>query len=212
MPIGTPSIKVDSVKRLGGNLVDVRILGKNFDEAKAICDQIVKDEHLVYVPPFDDPFVIAGQGTIGMEILEKMPNPDAVFVQIGGGGLAAGISEHIKGKDKPPPNTKVIGVQGVGQNAMAKSLAAGHPVVIDDVDRFADGTAVKIPGKETFRVCQKRLDPEVVLVSNDEICAAIKDFFEGTSMPCSLRQVHTDGFYRHPLCCRAFGCHGPCRA
>ena len=189
MPIGTPSIKVDSVRRFGGNLVDVRILGKDFDDAKKICDQIAKDEKLIYIPPFDDPYVIAGQGTIGMEILEELPDPDAVFVQIGGGGLAAGVGEYIKGKDNPPPNTKVIGVEGVGQNAMALSFAASHPVALDQVDPFADGTAVKIPGVETFRVCQKRLDPEIVLVSNDEICAAIKDIFDGTSTLCSLRQV-----------------------
>ena len=186
MPIGTPNIKVDSVERFGGEFVDIRILGNDFDEAKAICLQIAEDENLFFVPPFDDPFVIAGQGTIGIEILEKIPNPDAVFVQIGGGGLAAGVSEYIKGKNNPPPNTKVIGVECVGQDAMAQSLAAGHPVLLDSVDPFADGTAVRIPGDETFRVCQKRLEPDIVLASVDEICAAIKDIYDGTSTPCSL--------------------------
>ena len=200
MPIGTPKIKVDSVERLGGKYVTVHIDGETFDDAQALCKKFADDNDLVYVPPFDNPYVIAGQGTIAMEILEQISQspdipvqvPDAVFVQIGGGGLAAGICQHIKGKVNPLPDTKVIGVEGYGQAAMTESLAAGRPVTLNEVDPFADGTAVKKPGKETFNICKKYLDPKVVLVSNDEICAAIKDIFDGASMPssCSLRQAH----------------------
>lgn len=182
MPIGTPSIKVNAVKRFGGKFVKVVIYGQDFDEAKKECDRIVEEEGRVYVPPFDDPFVIAGQGTIGLEILKEIAAPDAVFVQIGGGGLASGISEYIKGKVSPP-NTKVIGVEAVDQDAMKQSIAKGELVTLDEVGPFADGTAVKTPGVETFRICRKRLD-EIVLANNDQICAAIKDIFEGTSTPC----------------------------
>ena len=192
MPIGTPQIKVDSVNRFGGDKVVVHIEGENFDEARDLCIQYAEENDLYFVPPFDDPYVIAGQGTIGIEILQKIPEPDAVFVQIGGGGLAAGISEYIKGKNNPPAKTKIIGVECVGQDAMAQSLAAGEPVTLDSVDPFADGTAVRRPGDETFRVCNERLEHDIVLASVDEICAAIKDIYDGT--PCSLRQVHTDGF------------------
>ena len=206
MPIGTPSIKVGNVKHFGGNFVEVVIYGNDFDAAKVKCNEIVAKKKLIYIPPFDHPYVIAGQGTIGMEILEKIPNPDVVFVPIGGGGLAAGIGEYIKGKDDPP-NTKVFGVEGVGQSAMNVSLKVDSRVTLFQVDPFADGTAVKVPGEECFRVCKKRLDPldpdypkeRIVLVSNDEICAAIKDIFDSTSTSCSLRQAHADDF-RHPLC------------
>ena len=202
MPIGTPQIKVDSVWRLGTvdnvKYVDVILYGNNFDEAKVKCDEIAARDHLFYVAPFDNPYVIAGQGTIGIEILEELPDPDAVFVQIGGGGLASGISEYIKGKDNPPPGVKVIGVEGVGQNAMAKSIAAGHLDPLKEIDPFADGTAVMVPAQSTFDICKIRLDPqpkpEIVLVTNDQLCSAIKDIFDGMSMPCSLQPARADGF------------------
>lgn len=131
--------------------------------------------------PFDDPYVIAGQGTIAMEILRQYQpsdgtRPDAVFVQIGGGGLAAGVSVYLK---SIYPDMKVIGVETSDSDCMKRSIEAGHPVTLDDVGLFSDGTAVKRPGDETFRLCRENLD-DIVLVESDEICAAIKDVFEDT--------------------------------
>ena len=189
MPKSTPKIKVDSVIRLGDGMVTVHNdKAEDYDEAKKLCEEYAEEHGLSIVPAFDDPYVIAGQGTIGIEILHKIPEPDAVFVQIGGGGLAAGISEYIKGKDNPP-NTKVIGVEGKGQDAMNQNIKSEDDIVfeINSVDPFADGTAVKKPGERTYKICKARLDSDIVLVSNDEICAAIKDIYDGTSTPCSLR-------------------------
>jgi len=177
MPKGTPSIKVRNVSRLGAKVV---LSGQDFDEAKAECSRLASAHGLIFVPPFDDPLVVAGQGTIGMEILKQMPdadNLDAIFAGIGGGGLVAGICEYVKRIGSP--KTKVVGVETVDGDAMAKSLEKGERVTLDEVGPFSDGTAVKIVGAEPFRICQKLLDG-IVKTDNDEICAAIKDVFEET--------------------------------
>lgn len=174
MPTTTPQIKVQAVQNRGGEVV---LAGDSYDEAYARALELEKAEKLTFVHPFDDPEVIAGQGTIGMEILRQHPKPiHAVFVAIGGGGLAAGVGAYIK---RLRPETKVIGVETFDADAMARSLAAGRRVRLDQVGLFADGTAVKLVGEETFRVCREVLD-EVVLVDTDAICAAIKDVFEDT--------------------------------
>lgn len=189
MPKGTPSIKVRNVERLGAKAV---LHGNDFDEAKAECARLAAQHSLVFVPPYDDPLVIAGQGTVGMEILKQCPdsqNIDAIFASVGGGGLAAGISEYVKRIGGP--TTKVIGVETIDGDAMARSLSKGERVTLSEVGPFSDGTAVRIVGEEPFRICQERLDG-VVKANNDEICAAIKDIFEGplhlpSSRPfCSL--------------------------
>jgi threonine dehydratase len=155
----------------------VVLAGDSYDEAYAHALELEKQDRLTFVHPFDDPEVIAGQGTIGMEILRQHPKPiHAVFVAIGGGGLAAGVGAYIK---RLRPDTKVIGVETFDADAMKRSLAAGHRVRLDQVGLFADGTAVKFVGEETFRVCREVLD-EVILVDTDAICAAIKDVFEDT--------------------------------
>ena len=176
MPKGTPSIKVRNVSRLGAKAV---LFGVDFDEAKAECARHASSHGLTFVPPYDDPLVIAGQGTIGMEILKQMPDAesiDAIFGAVGGGGLVAGICEYVKRIGSP--NTKVIGVETVDGDAMERSLKAGKRVTLDEVGPFSDGTAVKIVGEEPFRICKQLLD-DVVLASNDEICAAVSDIFEG---------------------------------
>lgn len=176
MPQGTPSIKVKNVTRLGAKVV---LYGQDFDGAKSECARLASIHGLVFVPPFDDPLVIAGQGTIGMEILKQLPdseNLDAIFAAIGGGGLAAGISEYVSRVGSP--KTKIIGAETLDADAMAKSLAKGHRVTLDEVGPFSDGTAVKTVGGEPFRIC-KRLLHSIVKVDTDEICAAIKDIFEG---------------------------------
>lgn len=177
MPKGTPSIKVRNVQRLGAKVV---LHGVDFDEAKAECARLANAHGLVFVPPYDDPMVIAGQGTIGMEILKQVPESqtlDGIFTAIGGGGLAAGVSEYVKRIGGP--NTKVLGVETIDGDAMEKSLSFGSRVTLPEVGPFSDGTAVKIVGEEPFRICKDLLDG-VVKTTNDEICAAIKDIFEGT--------------------------------
>ncbi len=174
MPTTTPQIKVDAVARRGAEVV---LAGDSYDEASAHAHMLEKKDKLTYVHPFDDPDVIAGQGTIGMEILRQHPNDiDAVFVAIGGGGLAAGVAAYIK---RLRPKTKVIGVETYDADAMARSIKAGKRVRLDSVGLFADGTAVKYVGEETFRLCRELLD-DIVLVDTDAICAAIKDVFEDT--------------------------------
>lgn len=177
MPTTTPLIKVEAVRKRGGEVV---LAGTSYDEAYAHAVELEKSEQLTFVHPFDDPEVIAGQGTIGMEILRQHSRHDgpihAIFVAIGGGGLAAGVAAYIK---RVRPDVKVIGVETFDADAMNQSLAAGQRVRLDQVGLFADGTAVKFVGEETFRLCQAYLD-EVILVDTDAICAAIKDVFEDT--------------------------------
>ncbi|QDX82205.1 threonine ammonia-lyase, biosynthetic [Denitratisoma sp. DHT3] len=174
MPTTTPQIKVDAVRKRGGEVV---LAGESFDEAFTHAKVLEKKAGLTFVHPYDDPEVIAGQGTVGMEILRQHPEPiDAVFVPIGGGGLAAGIAAYVK---RLRPQTKVIGVETVDADAMARSIRAGRRIRLDQVGLFADGTAVKFVGEETFRLCRELLDG-IVLVDTDAICAAIKDVFEDT--------------------------------
>ena len=174
MPTTTPVIKIDAVRGHGGEVV---LFGDSFDEACAHAVELGKAEKLTFVHPFDDPDVIAGQGTIGLEILRQHAKPiDAVFCCVGGGGLISGIAACIK---RLRPQTRIIGVEAVDADAMNQSLAAGKRVSLKQVGLFADGAAVKNVGEETFRLCQLYVD-EMVLVDTDAICAAIKDVFEDT--------------------------------
>ncbi|MFG1422875.1 threonine ammonia-lyase, biosynthetic [Roseixanthobacter liquoris] len=176
MPRTTPTIKIEAVKRLGGTVV---LHGDAFDEAQLKAREIQAERHLTFIHPFDDPDVIAGQGTLGMEILRQHPNPiEAIFVPIGGGGLAAGVAAFVKFLS---PSTKVIGVEPTDAASMSAALAAGELVMLDQVGLFADGVAVRQVGKETFRLCREFLD-EVVTADTDAICAAIKDIFDDTRM------------------------------
>jgi len=174
MPTTTPQIKIDAVRKRGGEVV---LHGEAYDAAYAHALTLEKKEKLSFVHPFDDPDVIAGQGTIGMEILRQHPDPiDAVFCCVGGGGLIAGVAAYIK---RLRPETKVIGVEAADADAMAQSLAAGKRIKLEQVGLFADGAAVKLVGEETFRLCKDTVD-EMVVVDTDAICAAIKDVFEDT--------------------------------
>ena len=174
MPTTTPQIKVLAVKQRGGEVV---LAGESYDDAYAHALELEKSERLSFVHPFDDPEVIAGQGTIGMEILRQHAQPiHAVFCCVGGGGLISGVAAYVK---RLRPETKIIGVEAVDADAMARSLQAGRRVRLDHVGLFADGAAVKYVGKETFRLCQAYVD-DMVLVDTDAICAAIKDVFEDT--------------------------------
>jgi threonine dehydratase len=173
MPRTTPEIKVEAVKALGAEVV---LAGDRYAEAQQHSERLAADGGLVFIHPFDDPLVIAGQGTIAVEMLRQNPSLTAVFVPVGGGGLIAGIGTYIKALQ---PGVQVIGVEPVDADAMAQSLAAGHRVRLDDVGLFADGVAVQQVGEHTFPIVQATVD-EIIRVDNDEICAAIKDIFDDT--------------------------------
>jgi len=174
MPVTTPQIKIAAVKARGGRVV---LHGDSYDEAYIHAREIECRRRLTFVHPYDDPDVIAGQGTIAMEILHQHAQPiDAIFVAIGGGGLISGIAAYVK---RLRPEIKVIGVQPEDANAMYRSLEAGRRVKLAHVGLFADGVAVKQVGRETFRLCRQFVD-DVILVDTDAMCAAIKDVFEDT--------------------------------
>ncbi len=174
MPRTTPAIKVDAVRNFGGRVV---LHGDSYDAAKAHAEKLVAERGLTYIPPYDDPDVIAGQGTVGMEILSQHPGPiDAVFVPVGGGGLIAGIAAYIK---QLRPDIRIIAVEPEDAPTLERAMATGERVMLDEVGIFADGVAVRQIGEETFRIARELVD-ECLLVSTDEICAGIKDIFEDT--------------------------------
>src|SRR6266550_4658039 len=174
MPVTTPTIKVDAVRARGAEVV---LVGDSYDEAYRHAIQLGRKRKLTFVHPYDDPDVIAGQGTIGMEILRQHPEPiHALFVAVGGGGLIGGIGAYVK---RLRPEVRVVGVQPVDSDAMSRSLQAGRRVTLPHVGLFADGVAVKRVGQETFRLARRYVD-EMIRVDTDAICAAIKDAFEDT--------------------------------
>ena len=174
MPQTTPQIKVEAVSAMGAEVV---LAGDSYTDAQAHCDAIVAETGLSFIHPFDDPLVIAGQGTIGSEILRHSQDRlSAVFVPVGGGGLIAGISGYLK---VLRPDVRVIGVEPFESDAMYQSLAAGRRVRLDHVGIFADGVAVREVGEVTFPIVRDTVD-EIVRVTNDEVCAAIKDIFDDT--------------------------------
>jgi threonine dehydratase len=174
MPLTTPRIKIDSVKKMGAKIV---LEGDTYDEASAAAQARAKEENLVFVPPYDDPDVIAGQGTVAMEILHQhRKSIHAIFVPVGGGGLLAGVAAYVKFLR---PDVKVIGVEADNSACLYEAMKAGKRVQLKSVGIFADGVAVKQIGKEPFRIVQNLID-DVILVTTDEICAAIKDIFEET--------------------------------
>src|SRR3989449_798293 len=174
MPVTTPRIKVDAVLARGAQVV---LHGDSYAEAFAQAMRLKRRRGLAFVHPYDDPEVIAGQGTIGMEILRQHAGPlDAIFVPVGGGGLISGIAAYVK---RLRPSIKVVGVEPVDAAAMTHSLKKGRRVMLEQVGLFADGVAVKQVGRETFRLCRDLVD-EMVLADTDAMCAAIKDVFEDT--------------------------------
>lgn len=174
MPKTTPEIKVEGVRSRGGKVV---LHGDSFPEALAYSLKLVDEKGYVYIHPYDDPHTIAGQGTVAMEILRQHPGRlDAIFVPVGGGGLIAGIAAYVK---YLRPEIKVIGVEPDDSNCLQAAMVAGERVVLPTVGIFADGVAVAQIGQHTFDICKDHVD-EVVTVSTDEICAAIKDIYDDT--------------------------------
>jgi len=177
MPNSTPQLKIEAVKQHGGKNVDVILHGDSYSDAYGHALMLEKKHQLTFIHPFDDPDVIAGQGTVGMEILRQHAQPiHAIFVPIGGGGLLAGIAAYVKAVR---PEIKIIGVETEDADAMSRSLKAGKRIDLSEVGLFADGTAVKLVGAETFRLATLHVD-EVILVNTDAICAALKDVFQDT--------------------------------
>ena len=174
MPKTTPEIKIESVRRLGADII---LHGNTYDEASEHAHRLADERKLSYVPPYDHPLVIAGQGTVAMEILRQQPRGiDAIFVPIGGGGLIAGVAAYVKAL---APEIRIIGVEPDEAASMKRALEAGERITLDRIGIFADGAAVRQVGEEPFRIAQLYVD-EVLTVSIDEICAAVKDIFEDT--------------------------------
>lgn len=174
MPVTTPTIKVDAVRALDGEVI---LHGDTYDDAYAHARMLEQEQGLTFIHPFDDPAVIAGQGTIAVEVMRQAEDKvDAIFVPIGGGGLIAGIAVYVKSLH---PDVRIIGVEPDDSSAMRDSIAAGEPVTLDHVGIFADGVAVRRVGDETFRLCREYVD-EIITVDTDHMCAAIQDIFEDT--------------------------------
>jgi threonine dehydratase len=173
MPRTTPSIKIDAVKSYGAS---VELEGDSYSEAADYCKKRVEETGRTYIHPFDDPLVIAGQGTVGREIIEQLPDVTHIFVPIGGGGLIAGIASYVKAVR---PDVTIIGVEPEDSNVMQASVRQGERIVLPHVGIFADGVAVKQAGSETYRIARDKVD-DFITVTTDEICAAIKNIFEDT--------------------------------
>ncbi|MBN4056076.1 threonine ammonia-lyase, biosynthetic [bacterium AH-315-J23] len=173
MPVTTPDIKTEAVTELGG---EIRLIGDSYDAAYAAAQEFAEKTGAVFIHAFDDPDVIAGQGSVAKEILAQLPNPAAVYIGVGGGGLLAGIGAYLRVHS---PHTKIIAVEPEGAASLKISLEAGEPTSLESVDGFADGVAVKRIGTTTFELAQK-IAPQSILVSNDEICATVKTIFEKT--------------------------------
>ncbi len=174
MPVTTPAIKVEAVKRFGGRVI---LHGNNYSEAADHVKIVAKETGMTFIHPFDDELVIAGQGTVADEILRQNPGRlDAVFIPVGGGGLISGMAAYIK---TLRPEVKVIGVEPVDSDAMARSLEAGKPITLESVGIFADGVAVKEVGKRTFELCDEFVD-EILRINTDELCSGIKAIYQAT--------------------------------
>jgi len=202
MPVTAPRVKVDAVRRIGGAMVQVVLTGDSYSDAQAEAARQQALDGKTFVHPFDDRDVIAGQATVGLEILRQHPGPlHAVFVPVGGGGLLAGVAACIK---LQRPEVKVIGVQAQDSDAMARSLETGQRVLLDQVGLFADGTAVKQVGALTFELCRRHVDA-MLRVDTDEVCAAIRDVYESTrSVPEPAGALALAGLKQyaaaHPSC------------
>jgi threonine dehydratase len=169
MPQVTPRQKIQQTKRFGKENVIIRLTGDTYDEAAEAAKAYSESHRMTFIPPFDDARIISGQGTIAVELLEDLPDPDFIFIPVGGGGLCAGVGSYIKDHS---PATRIIGVEPQGAPAMKAAVEAGHPVTLDHIDRFIDGAAVKRVGDLTSRVCSKVMD-DICLVPEGRACSAI---------------------------------------
>lgn len=169
MPVITPNQKITQTKMFGEDFIEVRLVGDTFDDCAAAAKIYTEENGLTFIPPFDDLRIIEGQGTVGVEVLEEQSEIDYVFIPVGGGGLSAGIGSYFKTYS---PKTKIIGLEPEGAPSMKEALAAGHPVTVENIDRFVDGAAVKRVGDVTFSICKDVLD-DMHLVNEGKICSTI---------------------------------------
>lgn len=169
MPIITPNQKVSQTKMFGENWIEVRLTGDTFDDCATAAKAYTEANEMVFIPPFDDERIIEGQGTVGVEILEELNDPDFVFIPVGGGGLSAGVGKYLQ---IYAPTTQIIGVEPEGAPSMYQALKAGEPVTLDNIERFVDGAAVKRVGEKTFPICQEVLS-DMLLVPEGRVCAEI---------------------------------------
>lgn len=199
MPATTPRQKVSQVKRFGGPFVEVVLIGDTFDDSFAEAMKYCLKEDRTFVHPFDDPLVVAGQGTVGLEIMNDMEEPaDFVFVSIGGGGLASGVGAYVKGIS---PSTKIIGVEPEGAASMKASLEKGDVVTLDEIDKFVDGAAVKQVGHLTKTICQEVLD-HIVLVPEGKVCTTILELYNSSAIvvePAGALPIAALDFYREQI-------------
>ncbi|MFY7839923.1 MAG: threonine ammonia-lyase IlvA [Lacibacter sp.] len=169
MPVITPNQKINQTKMFGEDFIEVRLVGDTFDDCAAAAKKYTEENGMTFIPPFDDLRIIEGQGTVGVEILEELSEIDHIFIPVGGGGLSAGIGSYFKTYS---PKTKIIGVEPEGAPSMKEALAAGHPVTVENIDRFVDGAAVKRVGDIPFSICKDVLD-DMHLVPEGKICSTI---------------------------------------
>lgn len=169
MPIITPKQKVNQTKMFGENFIEIVLIGDTFDDCAIAARQFTEEHKMTFIPPFDHPRIIEGQGTVAVEILEDLPDIDYLFAPIGGGGLASGVGTYFK---MGSPGTKIIGLEPEGAPSMLEALKAGHPVTLDSIERFVDGAAVKRVGDLTFRICREVLD-DMHLVPEGKVCSTI---------------------------------------
>jgi threonine dehydratase len=169
MPVITPNQKITQTKMFGEDFIEVRLIGDTFDDCAAAAKIYTEENDLTFIPPFDDLRIIEGQGTVAVEVLEEQHDIDYVFIPVGGGGLSAGIGSYFKTYS---PKTKIIGLEPEGAPSMYEALKAGHPVTVENIDRFVDGAAVKRVGDVTFSICKDVLD-DMHLVNEGKICSTI---------------------------------------
>ncbi len=169
MPIITPKQKVNQTKMFGEDKVEIKLVGDTFDDCAIAARKFTEENKMTFIPPFDDPRIIEGQGTVGLEILEDLAEVDYIFIPVGGGGLSAGVGTYFKTYS---PRTKIIGLEPEGAPSMYEALKAGHPVTLNSIDRFVDGAAVKRVGDITFPICKEVLD-DMHLVPEGKVCSTI---------------------------------------
>jgi threonine dehydratase len=198
MPTTTPRQKVEQVKRYGGSFVEVILTGDTFDDSYLEAKQYGDEHHMSFVHPFDDPRTIAGQGTIGMEIMNDMDKVDYLFASVGGGGLIAGVSTYMKGMN---PDCKIIGAEPEGAPSMKRSLEAGHVVELDKIDPFVDGAAVKKVGQLTYQMVKEQVE-DIVLVPEGKACSTILELYNQIALvvePAGALPVAALDFYRQDI-------------
>ncbi len=199
MPNTTPSQKVKQVSMFGKDMVDVILMGDSFDAAYHEAIEDVRENNRIFIHPFDDPLIMAGQGTVGMEILNDVKEPiDYLFMPIGGGGLSSGVASYFK---QISPGTKIIGVEPEGAPAMKRSIDAGQVIELDEIDKFVDGASVKRVGSQTFQICNDLLD-DVVLVPEGKICTTILKLYNEEAMvvePAGAMSIAALDFYREEI-------------